>query len=514
MPKLRVLKSRRIKDIPTQNPYNYAGQVMPIYEIHRVLRSEMVELSCRSTHCIKARSTKVHENDNLYELFRKFTNKDVKFMRQWLKLFSISNQQNLEVRARRYLASKGLAFDNWMTSITDGMKGDILVLYTLCMLFDKHVIVHLRHGLVWSTLEDLSQDHYADLKKCELHLCYVGRGLFVELMERETPLEIVKDTEAVQSLIIGELSTTEEQTIQLIETAGLGVGVSKEHDTHTTISSTSSKIASLPSTSKPATSVPTTDRYVKLELVKLNIKPGDRITVSDNLLASIPVSKYVASKTVSSENTVQYWPLDKNEQRRLLQTTTPSVSKNVQQRTFTMSTHGIRQRKHRYYFKCKIGPCNKSYSNIRDWNAHHRQKHGTLIRCTSCPKSFTMPSAHHAHVYTHSPARHKCTQCTCKFAFVSWLKQHKYAHMKTNLHKCFHGKCKRSYRWPQDLSRHITKHLDKLWSCNECDKTFKEKRLLKRHSIKHTDVYRYKCNRCHYRTKWPTPYRRHVLKCK
>ena len=311
MPKLRVLKSRRIKDIPTQNPYNYAGQVEPIYEIHRVLRSEMVELSCRSTHCIKARSTKVHENDNLYELFRKFTNKDVKFMRQWLKLFSISNQQNLEVRARRYLASKGLAFDNWMTSITDGMKGDILVLYTLCILFDKHAIVHLRHGLVWSTLEDLSQDHYADLKKCKLHLCYVGRGLFVELMERETPLEIVKDTETVQSLIIGELSTIEEQTIRLIETAGLGVAISKEHDTHTTISSTSSKIASLPSTSKPATSVPTTDRYVKLELVKLNIKPGDRITVSDNLLASIPVSKYAASKTVSSENTVQYWPLDK-----------------------------------------------------------------------------------------------------------------------------------------------------------------------------------------------------------
>ena len=92
MPKLRVLKSRWIKDIPTQNPYNYAGQVVPIYEIHRVLQSEMVELSCRSTHCIKVRSTNVHKNDNLYELFRKFTNKDVKFMRQWLKLFSIINK--------------------------------------------------------------------------------------------------------------------------------------------------------------------------------------------------------------------------------------------------------------------------------------------------------------------------------------------------------------------------------------------------------------------------------------
>ena len=138
----------------------------------------------------------------------------------------------------------------------------------------------------------------------------------------------------------------------------------------------------------------------------------------------------------------------------------------------------------------------------------------TLIWYTSCPKRFTMPSAHRAHVYTHFPARHNCTQCTCKFAFVSWLKQHKYAHMKNNLHKCFHGTCKKSYCWPQDLSRHITKHLDKLWSCDECDKTFKEKRLLKRHSIKHTNVYRYKCTRCHYRTKWLTPYCRHVLKCK
>ena len=121
--------------------------------------------------------------------------------------------------------------------------------------------------MVWSTLADLSQDHYADIQKCELHLCNVGRGVFIELMERKTPLEIVKDTEAVQSLIIGELSTTEEQTIRLIKTAGLGIAISKEDDTHTTtISSTRPKIASLPSTPKPSTSALMTDRYVKLDL--------------------------------------------------------------------------------------------------------------------------------------------------------------------------------------------------------------------------------------------------------
>ena len=92
MPKQHVLKLSRIKDIPSKNPHKYAKQVEPIYEIHKVLHSEMVELNCWRTHCVKARSTKVLENNNLYELFRKFTNKDVNFMRQWLKLFAISNQ--------------------------------------------------------------------------------------------------------------------------------------------------------------------------------------------------------------------------------------------------------------------------------------------------------------------------------------------------------------------------------------------------------------------------------------
>ena len=96
----------------------------------------------------------------------------------------------------------------------------------------------------------------------------------------------MKNTDAVQSLIIGELSTTEEHTIRLIETAGLGVAVSKIHDTQlsttATVPSTRPKIASLPSTPKPSSSVQMIERYVKLELVKLDIKPGDRITVSDD----------------------------------------------------------------------------------------------------------------------------------------------------------------------------------------------------------------------------------------
>ena len=111
------------------------------------------------------------------------------------------------------------------------MKGDIFILYALCMLFDRHAIVHLRNGLVWSTLDIVSDDHYTDLKKCDLHLCYVGQGLFVELSERATLLELATDsTETVQSSIVGELTATKNQSLMMVVMAGLGVGtVKKEH---------------------------------------------------------------------------------------------------------------------------------------------------------------------------------------------------------------------------------------------------------------------------------------------
>ena len=36
MPKLRVLKSKKIKNIPCKNPHSYCDVVEPIYEIHLV----------------------------------------------------------------------------------------------------------------------------------------------------------------------------------------------------------------------------------------------------------------------------------------------------------------------------------------------------------------------------------------------------------------------------------------------------------------------------------------------
>ena len=95
----------------------------------------------------------------------------------------LANNQNFERRAAKYLASKVLSYDNWCDSITQGRKGDVLALYRLCMLFSRHAVVHLHNNLIWSTLASIGNNHLSDLQKCDIHLCYLGRGLFMEVVE-------------------------------------------------------------------------------------------------------------------------------------------------------------------------------------------------------------------------------------------------------------------------------------------------------------------------------------------
>ena len=138
----------------------------------------------------------------------------------------LANCRNFEICASKYLASRVLTFDNLTDSISYGRKGDILALCGLCMLFNKHAVVHLHNGVIWSVLYTLSTDHLNDLYKCNVHLCYLGRGLFIELVKCEAPLIILEDIKKnVQSLVGGELSVDESTTYDNILCKGLGVAL-------------------------------------------------------------------------------------------------------------------------------------------------------------------------------------------------------------------------------------------------------------------------------------------------
>ena len=166
----------------------------------RITHGEITDFECIVTHKVKAQPIGVSENDNLYSVFARHIGETVSFIRQWLKFFVLANKKNLNLRATDYMASKGLNFDTWLGSIDDGCKGDIFTLICLCMLQDVHATVHLRNGQYWSSMNEPNRNHYVNIERSHIHLAYLGHGLYIEVVERDVPLQII--TGASKDLVV------------------------------------------------------------------------------------------------------------------------------------------------------------------------------------------------------------------------------------------------------------------------------------------------------------------------
>ena len=242
---------------------------------------------------------------------------------------------------------------------------------------------------------------------------------------------------------------------------------------------------------------------------------GEKSPLSHPVLEPSLPNKHADSDTTlpysSSDETIPYW--DYSDVNRI---ENPKISKNTKiggkstKHTFEISFIGIRKCRQYYLFKCKGPRCNKTFNKVKDWNDHHRLVHKNRLKCRLCGRMFTTPSAHRAHKNFHAPHKYNCNICGKTFAFGSGLKQHKVVHTCSKLNRCFTGTCKKAFKWPQDLVHHIKKHMQETWSCAKCDMVFAKKRLLKRHEYKHLNIYRYRCNKCNYKSKWPTLFKRHL----
>ena len=157
--------------------------------------------------------------------------------------------------------------------------------------------------------------------------------------------------------------------------------------------------------------------------------------------------------------------------------------------------------------------CDKSFrGNKRLW-AHKQNCHDVTSVCSECGKSFTSRKYLHCHIRdVHSGQRHTCQKCqqSCK-------SQHA---LKAHLTICGEQKARRSRRpgiqchmCPMLLTStfNLRKHVwsqhrillrdsstpqkrrrrpkvirqPRLWSCNQCDSTFKRKNSLQKHREKH-----------------------------
>ena len=174
MPKRKGKIGTFKNDIPSNNPHKYRSMVEPILETQRVNKEGIVNLSCRATHRVSLRFVKIKEDDAMYDIYARQIDHPVSFVREWLKLFVLMHRVQFVRKADKYLKSKGLSVELWSDNIMDGWKGDLLVLIGLNLLMETHCIVHLSNGQIWTTLATTRQTHSEDLKKCDIHLIYVG----------------------------------------------------------------------------------------------------------------------------------------------------------------------------------------------------------------------------------------------------------------------------------------------------------------------------------------------------
>ena len=182
---------------------------------------------------------------------------------------------------------------------------------------------------------------------------------------------------------------------------------------------------------------------------------------------------------------------------------------------FQVQIHGIVKCHPKYWFKCVAPKCKRSFPTIKYWNDHHQEEHPTVaLQCNICHWQFNTVSAQRAHRNYHASHKHRCIQCGKTFAYISALRQHVFVHATTTKHKCFAGGCTQSYKWPQDLNRHIKTHIQgRIHSCRDCGKSFLEQCLLHKHAAKHSKSFQFVCPKCGSKMKWETSYKRHVSKC-
>ena len=268
----------------------------------------------------------------------------------------------------------------------------------------------------------------------------MGRGLFMELIECDVPLQLLDDKPNTQSIVIGELTIKEDLMPKTSQT-GLEIARSVKskraatqdgastcgHSTYT------SGTRSYQSHTKKDSRL---TQIMKILVVKMNIPdPNKSYQVTQQQLLQLPKSRYrpddylenssspqleavLTTSSIhgdsdatlpysSSDKTIPYWTLSDdnaptsqsplNKHNKIDSTTNIKGIKNQKKPSkcrFNISVYGIRKYCRHYYLKCAETSCNRTFNKVQDWNTHHRMMHKHKLKCELCGRKFVTPSTH------------------------------------------------------------------------------------------------------------------------
>lgn len=129
------------------NPWPYADKLPTLKEDMKLSKEDLGELECRSDYginCDTQLMTIFKKNEELYHIFGAQIEKESSFMRQWVRLYVITNRNRIKNMAADYLETKGLDLSTWIKGVKEGHKGDVLALFILHVITRVHCFVHLK----------------------------------------------------------------------------------------------------------------------------------------------------------------------------------------------------------------------------------------------------------------------------------------------------------------------------------------------------------------------------------
>ena len=223
----KVKRKKKLKSdgIPV-NPWSYAETVPLLPEMEKIDVKGLESLECRSQYqisVVKLENEKAQDNE-LFYIFGSMMNQDAGFMSQWIRVYMVTHRKTVSVMAKEYLDGKGLTLHTWLNGLKEGRQADVLGLFLLCLATQMHSFVHLNNGY-WTTLRDSPNNHLELIQRCNVHLSYLGRGIFIEhVLRLNTSYEIFGINDQIDMLststVIGEFNIEESEVLKALLSLG------------------------------------------------------------------------------------------------------------------------------------------------------------------------------------------------------------------------------------------------------------------------------------------------------
>ena len=183
-------------------------------------------LECRQQYqisLVKLENETARDNE-LFHIFGTMVNQDAGFMHQWIRVYVVTHRKTVSAMAKEYLDGKGLTLQTCLSGLKEGRWADVLGLFLLCLATQMHCFVHLNNGY-WSTLRDSPNNHLELIQRCNVHLSYLGRRIFIEnVLRLNTSYEIFGVSDPIDmpstSTVIGELSIEESEALKALLSLG------------------------------------------------------------------------------------------------------------------------------------------------------------------------------------------------------------------------------------------------------------------------------------------------------